>query len=186
MTFWHADVLPHSLLQSSRFPCRIRDVHLGRPPQGQQKQVCWGHLKYFLPRLSICLRRSKRLFSAQMCLSNGKTHLEKLQWLWERMSIQERIQNGGHKCAPWIPGTAGEELGPVPFLCSCSTLCDGWEDAFPLPTAISSNVLWRCQSSEDNKETNKKQQQPKKNKINKRSVAIFPESSRNKNMVLQI
>lgn len=77
LLFWHAEVLPHSLLHSSCFPCRIRDVHVGCPLQGQQKQVCWGHLKYFLPRLYICLRHSKRLFSAQMCLSNGKNTFRK-------------------------------------------------------------------------------------------------------------
>lgn len=69
-----------------------------------------------------------------------KMHLERLKWLWERIHIQERIQNGGHKSALWILGKAEEEFRVFPFLCSCSMLCNDWKSIFPLTTEISSKV----------------------------------------------
>lgn len=106
-------------------------------PEGKKKWVCCAHLKYFLPLLYTQLRH---MFNAQMCLSNGKTHLERLKWLWERIRIQERIQNGGHKSALWILGKAEEEFRLSPFLCSCSMLCNDWKSVFPLTAEISSKV----------------------------------------------
>lgn len=78
------------------------------------------------------------MFKAQMSPSNGKTHLERLKWLWERICIQESIQNGGHKSALRVLGMAEEEFRLSPFLCSCSMLGNDWKKS--LPTEISSKV----------------------------------------------
>lgn len=120
--------------------CQRRDAHTGCFPQGQEKQACWGHLKYFFPLLRTHLRGSKRVFSARVPLSNGKRHLETLKRLWERMHVEERIQRGGHESALWILGTAEEELRPPPFLCSCSMLCRDCEGISPLTAERSSRA----------------------------------------------
>lgn len=127
---------------------------------------------------------SKHMFNTQMCLSNGKknqtpTHLEMLKWLWERIHVQERIQKGGHKCALWILGKdfekeEGSRLSP--FLCSCPMLCMDWTISSHSPQKEVGKCQW-CQSSEDDKEINK-------TKRKKKLVAIFPNNSRNTNMVL--
>lgn len=140
---------PRCMVHCSRFflpwsevpagECAPRAHWGGCSPEGKKKWVSCAQIKHFLPLLLTQLRlHSKHMFKAQMSLSNGKTHLERLKWLWERIHIQESIQNGGHKSALWVLDTAEEEFRLSPFLCSCSMLGNDWKKS--LPTEISSKV----------------------------------------------
>ena len=129
--FWHPNAWPTAELLVP-LKQRAHSLPARACPEGEEKRVCCAHLKYFLPFLYTQLRRhSKHMFNAQMCLSNGKTHLERLKWLWERICTRERIQNGGHKSALWILGKAEEEFRLSLLLCSCSMLCNGWKKCLP-------------------------------------------------------
>lgn len=100
-----------------------------------------------------------------------------LNWLWERIHVQERIQKRGHKCASWIWARQKEEGSRLPpFLCSCPVLCKDCEKVSSHLPQKEVGKRQRCQSSEDDKETNKTEK--------KKSVAIFSNNSRNTNMVL--
>lgn len=100
-------------------------------------------------------------------------------WLWERIHVQERIQKGGHKSALWILGKAERRrVQAVSFSLQLPRAVQGLKKSLPTrPQKEVGKCQW-CQSSEDDKETSKTKRREKK------SVAIFPNNSRNTNMVL--
>lgn len=108
------------------------------------------------------------------------SHLEMFNWLWERIHVQERIQKGGHKCALWILGKAERRrVQAVSF-------------SLQLPRAVQG--LKKISSHSTTERSRKVSMVPKlrgwqrnqqnKKKGKKKSVAIFPNNSRNTNMVL--
>lgn len=64
-----------------------------------------------------------------------------LNWLWERIHVQERIQKGGHKCALWILGKAERRrVQAVSFSVQLPRAVQGLKNLFPLTTERSRKV----------------------------------------------